>query len=558
MDEALSSRGLGDRLRPVPSPPDLGFPGRASTPIEVGDIGARWRLVESHLLTAIGLTARRRVRWGLSVALVALVYFGAALAGNALKLTGNVDAVWPPAGVGIAAIYLGGLSLLPGVLVGDILADVLPGGLPITALIGQTFGNMLEVVVAAMLLRRLVRHGSPLDRLDGIARLLIAVLAGVAISATVGPISLFLSDAITSGELPGVMRTWFIGDSCGALIVVPLALAWLPLRPRPFNGRNFEAALALTATVVLTEVGLRVEANGPVMFLVFPALIWAALRLGARGGTLAVLVTVALTIRATAHQVGPFVVHSITNEVLGTQLYVAAAVVSTLVLVAIVAEREHFAERLNASRMRIVEAANAERRRLERDLHDGAQQRLTALSMHLNGLQHAAAREGTGELLRHLSSEVSLAIDELRELAHGIHPKVLTDFGLERAVENMAARSHVPVKVVAFLPKSERVDETAESTAYFVIAESLANAERHSQCTAIRVRIALLHGVLNIRVADDGVGGAAAAPGSGLEGLRDRVETAGGSFHVISVTGGGTHVHAAIPVRSIGAKPTPA
>src|SRR5262245_3855060 len=245
MDDALSSRGLGDRLRPVPSPPDLGLPGRASTPIEVGAIGARWRLVESHLLTAIGLTARRRTRWVLSVALVALVYFGAALAGNALKLTGNVDAVWPPAGVGIAAVYLGGVPLLPGVLIGDILADLPGGSLPITGLIGQTFGNMLEVTVAALLLRRLVRNGSPLDRLDGVGRLLIAVLAGTAISATVGPISLFLSDAITSSELPGVMRTWFIGDSCGALIVVPLALAWLPLRARPFNGRNVEAAAAL-------------------------------------------------------------------------------------------------------------------------------------------------------------------------------------------------------------------------------------------------------------------------------------------------------------------------
>ena len=88
-----------------------------------------------------------------------------------------------------------------------------------------------------------------------------------------------------------------------------------------------------------------------------------------------------------------------------------------------------------------------------------------------------------------------------------------------------------------------------------MIAESLANAERHSECTAITVRIALLHGVLNIRVADDGVGGAEAAPGSGLEGLRDRVESAGGSFHVITVAGGGTHIHAAIPVRSVGAKP---
>ena len=549
MDDALSSRGLGDRLRPATSPPHTGLPGRASTPIEVGGVKARWPGLELRLLDAFGLTRRQRLRWGLTVVLVALVYFASGLAGNALKLTGNVDAVWPPVGVGIAAVYFGGLALLPGVLIGDILAD-LPGSLPVSALIGQTCGNMLEVVVAAMLLRRLVRRGSPLDRLDGLGRMLVAVLAGTAISATIGPTSLFLSNAITAGEFPSVVRTWFIGDSCGALIVLPLALAWLPLRSRPFNGRNVEAALALATTVLLTELGLRLEANGPVMFLVFPALIWAALRLGARGGTLAVLLTVALTIHETAHQTGPFVVHSITNELLGTQLFIAAAVVSTLVLVAIVAEREHFAERLNASRMRIVEAGNAERRRLERDLHDGAQQRLTALSMHLTSLQSEPVADESGELLRHVNDELSLAIEELRELAHGIHPKVLTDFGLERAVESMAARAHVPVKVTSYVPTTERLDETAESTAYYVIAESLANAERHSHCTSIRVRIALLHGVLNVRIADDGLGGAHAAPGSGLEGLRDRVESAGGSFHVVSVVGGGTHVHAAIPVKN--------
>ena len=114
--------------------------------------------------------------------------------------------------------------------------------------------------------------------------------------------------------------------------------------------------------------------------------------------------------------------------------------------------------------------------------------------------------------------------------------------------------------VSVVVPTVDRLDDTAESTAYFVVAESLANAERHSHCSAIKVRLALLHGILNVRVADDGRGGARVAPGSGLEGLRDRVESAGGTFHVISVAGGGTHVHAAIPVRSVEPSPgsTPA
>ena len=230
----------------------------------------------------------------------------------------------------------------------------------------------------------------------------------------------------------------------------------------------------------------------------------------------------------------------------------AIAAVSTLVLMAIVAERERFAEGLRASRARIVEATSAESRRLERDLHDGAQQRLTALSMRLNDLQQAPppTPDETAHLLGEATAELSLAIDELRELAHGMHPTILSDFGLEQATKRMAARSHVAVQVVSLLP-AERLDETAESAAYYVIAESLANAEKHSRCSSIKVRLWLLNGVLHVRVSDDGVGGARPTRGSGLEGLRDRVESARGKFRLVSVPGKGTHIHALLPARSL-------
>src|SRR5262245_19083327 len=246
--------------------------------------------------------------------ILAGVYFGSALAGNALKLTGNVDAVWPPVGVGIAAVYLGGVRLLPGVLLGDILAD-LPHRLPLAPSIGQMCGNMLEVVVAALLLRRLVRSGSPLERLDGVGYLVASVLAGTVISASIGTMSLFRGGVISSHELTEVWRTWFLGDTCGALVVLPLALAWLLPRARPSRGRILEAAGIVAATVALTELGLRAHGHTPVMYLVFPALTWAALRFGARGGSTAVALTTMLVIWETAHSTGPFVVHSITDEV---------------------------------------------------------------------------------------------------------------------------------------------------------------------------------------------------------------------------------------------------
>ena len=204
---------------------------------------------------------------------------------------------------------------------------------------------------------------------------------------------------------------------------------------------------------------------------------------------------------------------------------------------------------LRASRARIVTATDAERRRVERDLHDGAQQRLVALSMELGRLRTASAEAKDPVLVGALSgvaSELEAAIEELRELARGILPPILTDAGLGAAVESLALRAPLPVDAEVEL--SGRLPRPIESTLYFVIAEGLANVARHAGATRATVRISLASGNVRAEVADDGRGGAAADRGSGIQGLADRVGALGGTLHVDSVPGGGTRLSAELPL----------
>jgi signal transduction histidine kinase len=375
--------------------------------------------------------------------------------------------------------------------------------------------------------------------------MVMAIAAGATVSATVGALSLRLGAVIDTAAAPDVWRTWWLGDFAGALIVVPVALAWYrPLPRRWSRARAVEGALMITAVVAASEIGFRT--HEPVAYLVFPTLTWAALRFGERGATLAVTIAVGFAVWNTTHDEGPFAVRSITHSVLATQLYLAVAALSTLFLVAVVTEREAFAARLAASRLRLVEATDTERRRLGRNLHDGAQQRLTALAVRL-GLAAADARrapERGGPLLEEAGAEVTLAIDELRQIAHGIHPVAL-NLGLAAAIRSVADRSSVPVAILA-LP-SERLDDTAEATAYYVLAEAATNAQRYAQASLITVRAAWAPPRLRIEIVDDGVGGAREAVGFGLEGLRNRVEALGGTFEVDSPAGQGTRIAVVIP-----------
>jgi signal transduction histidine kinase len=207
-------------------------------------------------------------------------------------------------------------------------------------------------------------------------------------------------------------------------------------------------------------------------------------------------------------------------------------------------------ETLTRQRREAVDAAVAERRRIERDLHDGAQQRLTALAMDLGRARAKMESdpEGARVLVEQAHEDAKQALAELRNLARGIHPAILTDRGLDAALSALAARSPVPVEISVEL--DERPPTALESTAYFVVAEALANASKHAAAKAIRVRVWRYHETLLVEVWDDGVGGAHLEPGGGLEGLTTRVATVDGTLTVSSPAGGPTVVRAELPCAS--------
>jgi signal transduction histidine kinase len=753
---------------------------------------------------------RNRVVYLAGVLGLAAAYYGAAKIGLRLAyLHGAVTALWPPVGVGVAALALVGLRLWPGVVIADLLVG--DYSTPLGTVLGQTVGNTLEVVLGALVLRRLVRGRVDLTRVGQVLALVAAAALGTLVSACFGMASLRLGHVIKPSEATEVWRTWWLSDFSGALVVTPVILTWASpgsfrLGPR----QAVEGAVLLAALVLLAEL----PPQRDVPYVVFPALIWAALRFGPPGAALSLLVVSGLTVLNTAHNAGPFVRQSITDSLLSTQLFLATAALTSLVLAAVTAERTtaggalrageermrsvvrsmaegllvrdaagvvtdcnaaaeqitglprdrllgrgldevlgpqqdaaatrverpdgtsawvsvssapvhdadgrragvvttlsditsrreaeentrrlaaeqsalrriatlvaaeappralfahvteevahllgapsarvvryeedghativggwtedgsglpvgarlpldgdtviarvrrsgeveriegydgvagELAERLRArgyrssvaapvrvagslwgalvasahdprdlaegaerrlcdvaelvaqalaARARIVEAGDAERRRLERNLHDGAQQRLVTLALQLRIIRGAIDRdpEAARRALDEASVELSEALDELRELARGIHPAVLTERGLEPAVAALANRSPVPVEVVAV--PDERLSPAVEAAAYYIIAEAITNVAKYADASHVAVSVRDDADRVLVQVDDDGVGGADPAGGSGLRGIADRVEALDGRLRVTSPPGEGTRISAEIP-----------
>jgi signal transduction histidine kinase len=216
-------------------------------------------------------------------------------------------------------------------------------------------------------------------------------------------------------------------------------------------------------------------------------------------------------------------------------------------------------EQLAASRARIVQAGYEERRRLERDLHDGAQQEFVAAAVSLRLARKTWSRspDKALEVVDAALEQLQAGLRDLRALAAGLHPSVLTDRGLAAAVQALATRSAVPVEVRSV--PSERLPAAVETTAYFVVAEALTNAAKHARCERAEIGVVVEEGWAVVEVRDDGVGGAAAARGSGLRGLADRVSALGGELEIESPAGGGTLIRAriALPAREAAATPPP-
>jgi signal transduction histidine kinase len=652
------------------------------------------------------------VLFGISVALVAASYYLAGRIGLQLAyLDGAVAALWPPAGLGLAVLFLYGVRLWPGIVVGDLLLG--DYSTPFATVLGQTVGNTLALVIAALLLQRLTSGRGELERVFDVVAFVACAFVAAIVSAAFGPTSLRLGGVIPADELGRVFRTWTLGDASGVLVVAPVLLTWATAGLDGIRRRHLVEGVVV---VVLLAVLAVLPPQRDVPYIVFPVLLWAALRFGPRGAATAILVVCSITVWNTAHTDGPFLRESLTDSLLATQLFIAISALTSLLLAAVTAERTGAAralralageqaalrrvatlvageappsrvfeqvteevgrllglpaasvmqydgartatvvgawsedgrprfpvgasldldgdtvvakvlrsggpqrvdryeeasgtlartvrsfgyraavaapvtvggrlwgvlaaatasdepmpqgverrlcdfaelvaqalanadayEKLAASRARLVEVGDAERMRLERNLHDGAQQRLVSVAL---GLTVVAAKlecdpPVAREVLAVAQDELGRGLAELRELARGIHPVVLTERGLGPALDALLARAPVPVEITE-LPEG-RLAAPVEAAAYYIVAEAITNVGKYARASGATVRISRSNGTATVMVSDDGVGGADPALGSGLRGLAARVEALNGHLDVDSAPGRGTAIRAEIP-----------
>ena len=505
------------------------------------------------------LVSGRSVRYAAGMLLIAGGYYAFAKGGEALLLTGPAGAFWPATGLGIAVLYLGGLRWWPGVLLGELLSRPF-AEIGLGPAFAEASANTARALVAVLILQRLVGRRAAMDRLEQVGAVLVAIAVGEALSATVAMLALRAGDVIEVSEMGVFWRSWWLGGLAGGLVVVPLALAWAHARRSLWRGRRAaEGALMLAAVAGLSVIAL--SADQPLTYIVFPAFIWAALRLGPQGATLAVAVAAVIAVLATSNQLGPFVEHSPTDSALNLQLYIIFAALTTSCLAAIVSERRHTALELAESQRREGERAALERQRIARDLHDSVSQSLFSTTLHVRTAQHALELEKldstgpVGEELSEIGQLTRGALAEMRALIFELQPGALAEEGLVAALAKQAsalsAREGLAIEVDG---PDERlpIAAEAEEQLYRVGQEAQANVVKHARATSATVRVAATDNSASIEVNDDGRGFDPAAVGPdhfGLRSMRGRVADLEGRLEVTSAPGRGTVLRVEVPAQ---------
>jgi signal transduction histidine kinase len=498
------------------------------------------------------------------VVLLGLAYFGAAKLGQTLRYTASVSAIWPPAGLGIAALYLWGLRWWPGIFLGELLVNgqllVDHHSLPLGSLAGQQAGNMAEIIVGAWLLRRLIGPRAMLDRVQQVGGMVLAAGVATAISATVGSISMLAGGVIDLSELLTFWRTWFLGDTSGALVVIPLILTWRDPRAAWLRMRNAEGVLLIG--LVVSFAAIAVTSAAPVLYLIFPAVIWAAFRFGPPGVALAVAINAGLTIGITAHSAGVFFSQPIDERTVSTQLYILVVALTGLFLSAAVSERERSAAEAAEAKRRVAERALEERRRIARDLHDSVAQALFSSVLHTRAAQKALLEEG-GSLSGSVGEKLS-TIDELTKRAQREMRRFIFEWGpeggdglvgaFERYASSLADEHGLEIELEG--PDSSLpVSRTTQIQLYGIAREALSNVVKHSGASAARVRLEVRENDVILVIADRGRGfhlGDSPDGHFGLASMRSRAEEIDGVLEISTAPGRGAVVRVEVPIEAGG------
>jgi len=492
------------------------------------------------------------LRYCLGVVAIGVGYFVAAKGAQSLRYTASVSAIWPPVGLGIAVLYLGGLRWWPGIFLGELLVNgellTSSNGIPVGSLIGQQLGNMAEVVVGALLIRRLIGERAALDRTEQVGGMLLGLGAATAISATVGTISLLAGGVVTHAEVPAFWRTWWLGDSAGALVAFPLVVTWVHAPAATVRKlATWEGGLLLAAVVVLAVVSVSID--DAVTYMVFPALIWAAFRFGPAIAATSTAVAAFTAIGITAHEQGAFFKHTIDERVLSTQLYIIVAALTTLFLSAVVCERRRSASDLVDARLRQEAVAQEERQRIARELHDSVSQALFSTNLQTRTAQRALVREegqaAVGQALTAIGELTRTAQGEMRSLISELADDVVADglvSALRRRAAKLNAESGTRISVEGAQPTMP-LSHHVEAQLFGVAREALTNVVKHAGATAATVSVEERAGRVILEVRDNGRGfdpRAAHTGHYGLASMRSRAAEIDAALTITSRPGHGT------------------
>jgi signal transduction histidine kinase len=518
--------------------------------------------------SALGRTATRGLRAPLlryagGAVLLAAAYYGAAKVGQTLHYTASVEAIWPPVGLGIAALYLWGIRWWPGVLLGEIVVNaelwVDDGTLPIESLLGQLTGNMAEVVVAALLLRRLIGPNAAIDRVEQVGGMLVALGVATAIGATTGAVSMVAGGVVDESGAAELWRTWWLGDTSGGLVVLPLMLAWAHDPVAAWRRvRTPEGAAVMAGVTALSVVAF--STGEPIRYTVFPALIWAAFRFGPPGATLSIAITAGVAIGVTASDLGPFSEQPIDHRTLSTQLYIWVAALTALFLSGVVSERERSSRELAEARRTEGARTVEERRRIARDLHDSVSQALFSTVLHTRTAQKALVQEGgspSGRVGRSLGAIADLTKSvqgEMRARIFELHRDPVHD-GLVAALARHASGMRTDGLTIEVQGPGPRLalSELVEAQLFAIGREALANVQKHAGPSAAHVRVEAQQGQVVVEVSDNGRGFDPAAGHVGhfgLDSMRSRAAEIGGRLAITSVPGSGTLVRVCVPAET--------
>jgi len=432
-----------------------------------------------------------------------------------------------------------------------------------------TAGNTVEFTLAAVLMRRWLGRPNHLERPVDVGLLFVALGIGTAVSAVTGSLALVRWSGLHWSDFPDSVRTWWLGDTSGGMLVAPLLIAWgLPPWRLDLSPQRAARAVAILAAVAGVSIAV-FSSHHPLTYAVFPVLIVAAVYLGQRGATVALLLTFGVAVAMTAGNVGPFVQKSIDDEALNTQLYILVATLATLTLGGAVSARRRAAVELAESQRREAERAGEERQRIARDLHDSVSQTLFSLGLHAEIAKHEVERanvEPDAPLPTAIAAVSELAqgaLLEMRASIFDLRGSALADQGLVAALRAhgaaLAVRHAVQVTIDGPSERLPLATET-EELVFRIGQEAVTNAVKHSGGQDVSVEIEVAGPDVHMRIRDEGSGfdpSASYAGHLGLELMRSRAADAGGSIAIDSAPGEGTTVHVVVPAVATVGRPAP-